>query len=348
MRSASGAAVSRPASPAGSCCAVRTAWRLGGFRGHARPPRRGAFEELGPVFSAFGLDLASRVDLLAVGDALELASLSDRVPPLPAGAVHERIVAELGRPFANGFADLEAEPFESRLFLQAHRGRSAGGEPVIVRLVREDTAEGVEADLEVLPLAGEALVAQGWTAAAVKDTLEGFRQHLHEQADLRPAVQDLDLLAGDAEVFSRLAVPAVFRDLTTARLLTVADPGGVLLEPGGPLGGLPESWSGSFCALWWRQVLAGRLFPLDLGAEDVRVLPEGRIAFQGTAFARSTTALQADLREALVAVVYRDPDAACTALLRRWCARTARDQRRSYGCACARSCPSGTAPDPQR
>ncbi len=147
---------------------------------------RGAFEELGPVFSAFGLYLASRVDLLAVGDALELASLSDRVPPLPAGAVHERIVAELGRPFANGFADLEAEPFESRLFLQAHRGRLAGGEPVIVRLVREDTAEGVEADLEVLPLAGEALVAQGWTAAAVKDTLEGFRQHLHEQADLRP------------------------------------------------------------------------------------------------------------------------------------------------------------------
>ncbi|HEV2846335.1 MAG TPA: AarF/UbiB family protein, partial [Thermoanaerobaculia bacterium] len=182
------------------------------------------------------------------------------------------------------------------------------------RLVREDTAEAVEADLELLPLAGEALVAQGWTAPAVQDALDGFRQHLREQADLRSAIQDLDLLAGDAAVFSRLAVPAVFRDLTTARLLTVADLGGVSLGQVAPAGS--RELARSFCALWWRQVLAGRLFPLDLGAEDVRVLPDGRIAFQGAAFARSTTALQADLREGLVAVVYRDPDAACTALLR--------------------------------
>jgi predicted unusual protein kinase regulating ubiquinone biosynthesis (AarF/ABC1/UbiB family) len=274
---------------------------------------RGAFEELGPVFSAFGLYLASRVDLLGAADALELASLSDRVLPLPSGVVHERIAAELG-PASAFFAGLEAEPFDSRLFLQSHRGRLTTGEPVIVRLVRGDMAEGVDADLEMLPVAGEALLAQGWTASAVREAIDGFRQHLIEQADLRSAVQDLDLLAGDAEVFSRLAVPAVFRDLTTARLLTVADLGGVSFGQVAPEGS--RDLARSLCALWWRQVLAGRLFPLDLGAEDVRVLPDGRIAFQGSAFARSTAALQADLREALVAVLYRDPDAACTALLR--------------------------------
>lgn len=273
---------------------------------------RGAFEELGPVFSAFGLYLASRVDLVAVGDALELAELSDWVQPLPAGEVYERIAAELGRP--SGIMTLEVEPFESRLFLQAHRGRLASGEPVIVRLVREDTAAGVEADLELLPVAGEVLAAQGWTAAAVEEVLDGFRQHLYGQADLQSAVQDFALLAEDAEVFSRLAVPVAFRDLTTARLLTIADLGGVSLVQAAPEGS--RDLARNLCALWWRQVLAGRLFPLGLGAEDVRVLPDGRIALQGASFARSTVALQTDLREALVAVFYRDPDGACTALLR--------------------------------
>ncbi len=104
----------------------------------------------------------------------------------------------------------------------------------------------------------------------------------------------------------------------------------------------------SFCALWWRQVLAGRLFPLDLGAEDVRVLPEGRIAFQGTAFARSTTALPPDLGEALVAVVSRDPDAACTALLR----EMVRGRREIRGGATVAPAPDRALPgrllDPQR
>src|SRR3954463_12317958 len=38
---------------------------------------RGALLELGPVFSAFGLYLASRIDLLAAADSLELAALPD-------------------------------------------------------------------------------------------------------------------------------------------------------------------------------------------------------------------------------------------------------------------------------
>src|SRR3954470_11829956 len=45
---------------------------------------RGALLELGPVFSAFGLYLASRIDLLAAADSLELAALPDGGAPLGA------------------------------------------------------------------------------------------------------------------------------------------------------------------------------------------------------------------------------------------------------------------------
>lgn len=284
---------------------------------------RGAFAELGPVFSAFGLYLASRIDLVTASDALELADLSERVHPLPVGELRERIAAELGRPAGDAYAALETEPIESRLLLQAHRGRLATGEPVIVRLVRTDAEEAVAADLELLPLVGEALVAQGWTETAAREAIAGFQQSLRERTDLRPAVQDLDLLSTDAAVFGRLVAPAVFRDLTTARLLTTMDLGGVFLgdaapssrQSWGPPGDLREL-ARSLCTVWLHQALAGRVFPIELGDEDVCVLRDGRFGFQGVAFARPPAAVQADFREALLAVALRDPDAACTALLR--------------------------------
>jgi predicted unusual protein kinase regulating ubiquinone biosynthesis (AarF/ABC1/UbiB family) len=272
---------------------------------------RGALAELGPVFSAFGVYLASRVDLVAAADALELASLPEGVSPLAADAVHERLTAELGREAAETYAFLEAEPFESRLLLQSHRGRLASGEAVIVRLVRTDAEPAIASDRELLPLISEALEAQGWTAAAVQDALAGFRDELREQLDLRAAVQDLDLLAADAETFGRLVTPAVFRDLTTARLVTTADLRGVALSEAAE----PRELARSLCTVWLRQALAGRAFPIELRGEDVRALPDGRIGFQGIALARTTAAAQAAYREALVAVAFRDPDAAAAALL---------------------------------
>jgi predicted unusual protein kinase regulating ubiquinone biosynthesis (AarF/ABC1/UbiB family) len=288
------------------------------------PRLRGALAELGPLFSAFGLYLASRLDLVAAGDALDLAALTEWVPPLPADAFRERIAVELGRPASDAFADLEAEPFESRLFLQTHRGRLAGGGPVIVRLVRAEAAAEIEADLELLPLLGEALVAQGWTSAAAREAVAGFQQSLRERLDLRSAAEGLGLLAADAATFSRLAAPPVYQDLSTARLLTIGDLGGVSLgeviraaagRPGMPPAELGE-WAQSLCTVWLRQVLAGRVFPVELGEEDVRALPDGRIGLQGIVFARLPAAVQADLKEALLAVAFRDPDGACSALVR--------------------------------
>jgi predicted unusual protein kinase regulating ubiquinone biosynthesis (AarF/ABC1/UbiB family) len=278
---------------------------------------RGALAELGPVFSAFGLYLAARVDLLAAGDALELASLSPRVPPLPIGGVRERIASELGRRPEEAYAVLEEEPFDSRLLLQSHRGRLASGEPVIVRLVRADQEEAVAAGLESLPLVGEALVAQGWAAAAAGEVIADFGHSLRQQVDLRAAVQDLDLLATDTEVFGRLVAPAVHGELTTAGLITTADVAGISLGEALPGVALdPHEVARGLCGVWLRQALVGRVLPLDLRGEDVRVLPDGRFSLLGLAFFRPPLAVQADLREVLVALAFRDPDAAGSALLR--------------------------------
>lgn len=284
----------------------------------------GALLELGPVFAGFGKYLSSRVDLLAAGDAVDLAAIPDRVLPLPIAAVRDRIAAELGRPFGEVFSLLEPEPFDSRLLLQAHRGRLLGGEPVVVRLARPALPAELVLDLELLSALAELLAERGPLPPTVVEAATTFRQDLFLGTDLRFAAQSLEWLSADAEFFGRLAAPRVHPELTTTSLLVHGDLGGISL--GGLLRGgarPPGELARILCTTWLRQAFAGRVFPTEIGEEDVRALPDGRIGFQGIALARSPLATaQADLRDLVLGVAARDPDAACNALLR-VCAREA-------------------------
>ncbi|HEY4562203.1 MAG TPA: AarF/UbiB family protein, partial [Thermoanaerobaculia bacterium] len=123
---------------------------------------RGALLELGPVFSAFGVYLASRIDLLAAADSLELATLPDGVRPLLPAEVLERVGMELGAPAETVLAAVAPEPCESSLLVQAHRARLADGRPVVLRLARPEILEAAGPDLDRLPLLAEAFALQGW------------------------------------------------------------------------------------------------------------------------------------------------------------------------------------------
>jgi predicted unusual protein kinase regulating ubiquinone biosynthesis (AarF/ABC1/UbiB family) len=282
---------------------------------------RGALQDLGPVFSAFGLYLASRIDLLTAADCLELATLSEAVTPMPVAAVLERIAAELGQPAETVLAALEPEPCESRLLVQAHRARLAGGRPVVLRLARAEIVEAAGLDLERLPLLAPAFSVQEWSDGVFGEAMADFQRSLRESVDLRATAEALDLLAVDAESFGLLAPPVVCRELSTARLLTVEDPGGTDLnapvegEPG-ELAARRREVARRVAVVWLRQALMGRVFPVRLRDAGVRVLENGRVTFLAGVFVRPVAADQASLRDFLVALAARDPDGACTHLLR--------------------------------
>jgi len=303
---------------------------------------RGALAELGPVFSVFGRYLAGRVDLLAAADCLELSALADAVPPLSFAAVCGSIAAELGRPAEEVFASLAPEPCESRLLIQAHRAELASGQPVLVRLARPDAAEAVERDLPRLALLAGAFTRHGLPAGLFDEALADFQLALRDGADLRATAEALGLLALDAEGFGLLAPPTVRADLCTSRLLTVDDPGGAdlalpAIDPADAAGELDaidaldalDAGGGSLddarrrrelarllCVAWLRQALEGRVFPMDLEQAGARLLPGRRLALLAGAFARPPTADRANLRGFLIAMAAREPDEACTQLLR--------------------------------
>jgi predicted unusual protein kinase regulating ubiquinone biosynthesis (AarF/ABC1/UbiB family) len=297
---------------------------------------RGALEELGPVFSAFGLYLSSRVDLLAAADCLELSAVSGRVPPLPVAAVRAGITAELGelgRPADAVLAEIEPEPCESRLLVQGHRGRLADGQAVVLRFVRPGAAEAAEADLARLPLLAGAFAggthaggagAAGWPEGLLGEAVADFRQSLRDGADLAATADALGRLALDAEEFGLLAAPVVCRDLCTLRLLVAGDPGGTDLTAA--LAATAAGAAGDaarrgelvrlLCVAWLRQAMEGTVFPVGLAETGARAVAGGRLAFLAGSFARPPAADRTNLRGFLVAMAAHEPDDACSYLLR--------------------------------
>ena len=289
---------------------------------------RGALQELGPVFSAFGLYLASRVDLLPAADCLELSAIPERVPPQPVAAVRERIAAELGQPADSLLAELEPEPCESRLLVQGHRARLADGQPVVLRFVRPEAVEAAEADLARLPLLAGAFLRgahpgdAGWPEGLLGEVIADFRRALREGADLAATADALGLLALDAEDFGLLAAPAVRRDLCTPRLLVVDDPGGTALAAAMAAAVASRNATGQrelvrlLSVAWLRQALEGRVFPVGLTETGARAVAGGRLAFLAGSFARPPAADRTNLRGFLLAMAAHEPDDACSYLLR--------------------------------
>ena len=289
--------------------------------GSFAPRLREALERLGPVFSAFGLHLASRTDLLPAGDCLELSTVPDRSVALPADAVLALVESELCRPAREVFAAFEEAACESRLFFQAHRARLSGGEAqeaVTVRVVRPGVETWLESDLPHLSLVVAALAEAGRPAPLVEQAVAGFRDALAQELDLATQAAALEALAAETEGFGLLRAARVRGDLATPKLLVLQDLGGETLarrldEAGGAD---PGDLARRLCLAWLRQALLGQVLPAEPWGANVALLPDERIAFLGGAFAKMPAPSQANLWSYLIAASNQDPEEACTFLLR--------------------------------
>jgi predicted unusual protein kinase regulating ubiquinone biosynthesis (AarF/ABC1/UbiB family) len=320
--------------------------RLGTLRPGRRFPRpvlaeeespslrlRAALIDLGPVFTAFGLYLSSRADLLPESERQVLATLPDRRPPLAPGAVRELLLLELGQATEQLYAAFDPAALAATLVLQEHRARLGAGEPVVVRFVRPELAEELSRDLDLLPLLAPVLEAGAWIDAAVDD----FTAAISAAADLQRQATALVTVGQDGATSGlALCTPRVLPALSAPRVLTREELPGATLEtffpgdggmdggdPDGRLGvpGAPRApWSAEMavrlCQAWLRQACFGRAFPVDLQAGDVRVLPGGRMAWTGGVFATLPPTARESLWAYLQATAAHDPESACAALVR--------------------------------
>src|SRR5687767_5163166 len=79
-----------------------------------------ALEELGATFIKLGQILSTRSDLLPPVYQAELAKLQDQASPVPSAMIRDAVVAELGRPIAELFAEFDDRPLATASIGQAH------------------------------------------------------------------------------------------------------------------------------------------------------------------------------------------------------------------------------------
>jgi ubiquinone biosynthesis protein len=190
---------------------------------HSRPEHvRLALEELGTTFIKLGQIVSTRADLLPAGYVAELARLQDAAPPVPAAAVRAVLQDELGRPVDEVFAAFDDVPMASASIGQAH-GARLGGAEVVVKVRRPGVVEAIALDLEILHNLA-VLVSRAWDAARSYDVVglvEEFSTTLRAELDYLREADNVERFASAFAGDPRVHIPAVHREATTSRVLTL-------------------------------------------------------------------------------------------------------------------------------
>lgn len=182
-----------------------------------------ALSALGPVFIKFGQLLSTRRDLIPLDIADELAELQDAVPPFP-GCEARRLVAEaLEADFDSVFASFDDTPMASASVAQVHPARLAGGEDVVVKVVRPDIESVVAADMKLLTGVADWLDdnVEIIRPLHLPDIVADYQHTIFDELDMRKEAANTVRLRENFAGSELLYVPRVHQRLSRQNVLVL-------------------------------------------------------------------------------------------------------------------------------
>ena len=239
--------------------------------------------DLGPAFIKAGQALSTRPDIIPPVLLEELAQLQDQLPGFDSALAMACIEEDLGAPVDDIYESLEREPISAASLGQVHRGVLKNGQRVAVKVQRPGLREQITLDLYIVR-----------NIAAWLNTNIGLnRSDLVALIDElgRRVFEEMDYLneASNAERFSelhrhnpRIAVPLIFKEATSRRVLTMEWIDGVKLtnlEAVRQLGIDPDDMVevGVSCSL--QQLLEHGFFHADPHPGNLLALEDGRLCY---------------------------------------------------------------------
>jgi predicted unusual protein kinase regulating ubiquinone biosynthesis (AarF/ABC1/UbiB family)/nucleotide-binding universal stress UspA family protein len=200
---------------------------------------RSALEELGPTFAKLGQMLSTRPDLLPPEFIDELAQLQDRVTPLTEEQAVRVMEQDLSVPWEDVFETIDREPLAAGTIAQVHGASLARGDKVVVKIQRPEARELIEQDLALLKIFAETAGTRPQVRRFIDipAVFAHLSDSLHRELDFQLEARNAERLRGALADFPRLAVPRIYTDLSTSRLLVMQDVAGapVLNIPAGRL-----------------------------------------------------------------------------------------------------------------
>ena len=197
---------------------------------------RAALEELGPTFSKLGQVLSTRPDLLPAEYIEELAMLQSHVPPMSEREVVRVAEQELGVPWEDVFESIDPKPLAAGTIAQVHRATLENGDRVVVKVQRPTARADIEQDLALLEIFAQK-VGQRQALNQVVNMEAVFRHlstSLQRELDFCQEVDNIGRMQTVLADYDRLAVPSVYRELSSSRLLVMEE------IQGAPISQAPE------------------------------------------------------------------------------------------------------------
>ena len=239
--------------------------------------------DLGPAFIKAGQALSTRPDIVPPVLLEELAQLQDQLPGFDSDLAMACIEEDLGAPVDEIYESLDRDPISAASLGQVHRGVLKGGQAVAVKVQRPGLREQITLDLYIVRN----------IAAWLNSNIGLIRSDLVALIDElgKRVFEEMDYLneAGNAEKFRdlhshnpRIAVPAIYREATSRRVLTMEWINGVKLtnlEAVRALGIDPDDMVevGVSCSL--QQLLEHGFFHADPHPGNLLAMEDGRLCY---------------------------------------------------------------------
>lgn len=239
--------------------------------------------DLGPAFIKAGQALSSRPDIVPPVLLEELSQLQDQLPGFDSDVAMACIEEDLEAPIEEIYEQLEKEPISAASLGQVHKGVLKGGQKVAVKVQRPGLREQITLDLYIVRNIA------GWLKSNVRLIRSDLVALIDELG--RRIFEEMDYIneASNAEQFrilhthnKRIAVPQIYREATSRRVLTMEWFDGVKLtnlDSVKRLGIDPNEMVeiGVNCSL--QQLLEHGFFHADPHPGNLLALPDGRLCY---------------------------------------------------------------------
>lgn len=263
-------------------------WVLGLLRTPERARRRARecaelLVDLGPAFIKAGQALSTRPDIVPPVLLEELAQLQDQLPGFSSDLAMACIEEDLGAPVHAHFDSLEREPISAASLGQVHRGVLKGGQPVAVKVQRPGLREQITLDLYIVRNIAAWLNRNiGLIRSDLVALIDELGQRVFEEMDYLNEAANAERFRELHRNNPRIAVPAIYRDATSRRVLTMEWIDGVKLtnlEAVRAMGIDPDDMVevGVNCSL--QQLLEHGFFHADPHPGNLLALEDGRLCY---------------------------------------------------------------------
>jgi len=186
-----------------------------------------ALQDLGPLFVKFGQILSTRRDLLDASFADELALLQDKVPPFAPELASKIIAQYLGVPISECFAEFNPIPIASASVAQVHAAKLHSGEEVIIKVVRPNLRQVIEADIAWLFLLAKMVEKLSRKAKRLHlvEVVTDYRNVILDELDLMKEAANASQLRRNCEnsnlIKEMIYVPKIYWDYCRPQLLVM-------------------------------------------------------------------------------------------------------------------------------